>query len=334
MAQQGGDSSIPPNVVEVDGLTHRYGERLALTNLSFSVRKGEIFGLLGPNGGGKTTTFRILSTLIRPTSGTARITGFDLITQAHDVRRSIGVVFQAPSLDKKLTAYENLMHQGHLYGMSGKALKDRILHLLNRVKLADRANEYVERFSGGMRRRVELAKGLLHNPQILILDEPSTGLDPGARHDLWHYLGQLSREDGVTSLLTTHYMEEAAHCHRLAILNKGELVALDTPDNLRAIIGGDVITIQASEPEKLQAEIREKLNVDARLMNGVLRIEQAAGHELVSRLGSALAGRMESMTLSKPTLEDVFIRKTGHTFWAETADDTAQNGAKREKVRP
>src|SRR5262249_7917815 len=204
--------------VEVDSLSHNYGSRQALKAISFTVQRGEIFGLLGPNGGGKTTTFRILSTLIHPQQGKARIFGFDLATQAREIRQRIGVVFQAPSLDKKLTAYENLMHQGHLYGLSGTKLNERIRMLLDRVKLADRDNEYVETFSGGMRRRVELAKGLLHAPQLLLLDEPSTGLDPGARRDLWQYLEQLSRDEGVTSLLTTHYMEEAAHCHRLGII--------------------------------------------------------------------------------------------------------------------
>jgi ABC-2 type transport system ATP-binding protein len=196
-------------VVEVSALSHNYGERAALKNLTFSVKPGEIFGLLGPNGGGKTTTFRILSTLIRPSGGTARILGFDVLSQPQEVRRRIGVVFQSPSLDKKLTAYENLRHQGHLYGLSGVKLSERIALLLERVKLADRAAEYVESFSGGMRRRVELAKGLLHAPQVLLLDEPSTGLDPGARRDLWQYLQELSRNEGVTSILTTHYMEVA-----------------------------------------------------------------------------------------------------------------------------
>jgi ABC-2 type transport system ATP-binding protein len=324
------EGSPRPPVVEVNGLTHRYGEHLALNGLSFSVGRGEIFGLLGPNGGGKTTTFRIISTLIRPTSGNVKILGSDLLSQAAEVRRRIGVVFQAPSLDKKLTAYENLKHQGHLYGMSGSALNDRIKLLLDRVKLGDRANEYVERFSGGMRRRVELAKGLLHGPEVLILDEPSTGLDPGARHDLWHYLGQLSREESVTSLLTTHYMEEASHCHRIAIINKGELVALDTPDNLRATIGGDVVTLVVREPEKVQTEIRERLNIDAKVFDGSLRIERENGHELIARLAELLPGRIESMTLSKPTLEDVFIRKTGHKFWVEP-DEAGAGQTKKAK---
>ena len=303
--------------VEVSGLCHNYGNRTALNGLSFTVQRGEIFGLLGPNGGGKTTTFRILSTLIRPQRGSIRIFGFDVATQSQEVRRRIGVVFQSPSLDKKLTAYENLMHQGHLYGLKGAELDTRIRKLLERVKLADRANEYVETFSGGMRRRVELAKGLIHGPQLLLLDEPSTGLDPGARRDLWQYLEQLSRDEGVTSLLTTHYMEEAAHCTRLGIVNKGELVALDTPARLRETIGGDVITIQTRDPEAVKAAIQEKLNLSAAIIDGSVRIERDNGSELIGALGPLLAGQIEAMTISKPTLEDVFIRRTGHKFWVE-----------------
>ena len=296
----GSDSTL---AVEVSGLCHNYGERTALNGLSFTVGRGEIFGLLGPNGGGKTTTFRILSTLIRPQRGTARIFGFDLASQPQEVRRRIGVVFQAPSLDKKLTAYENLMHQGHLYGLRGAELDRRIRMLLDRVKLADRAKEYVETFSGGMRRRVELAKGLIHGPQLLLLDEPSTGLDPGARRDLWQYLEQLSREEGVTSLLTTHYMEEAAHCTNLAIINKGELVALDTPARLRETIGGDVVTIQAKDPEVVRAKILEALKLPATVVDGRVRIERENGSELIGTLGQmfsgqAFAGQIEAMSIS------------------------------------
>ena len=322
--------AIHTPAVEVNGLVHNYGTRRALNGLNFSVQRGEIFGLLGPNGGGKTTTFRILSTLIPPQAGSVRIFGFDLATQPQEIRRRIGVVFQSPSLDKKLTAYENLMHQGHLYGLRGAALDARIRLLLERVKLADRADEYVETFSGGMRRRVELAKGLIHGPQLLLLDEPSTGLDPGARRDLWQYLEQLSRDENVTSLLTTHYMEEAAHCHRLGIINKGELVALDTPNRLRETIGGDVITIQAKDPEAVKLEIKEKLKLDAAIVDGSLRIERENGPELIGALGLALPGRIEAMTISKPTLEDVFIRRTGHKFWVETVeeDTPAKKGQK------
>jgi len=309
--------------VEVSELFHNYGNRTALNGLTFSVPRGEIFGLLGPNGGGKTTTFRILSTLIRPQRGSVRIFGFDLATQPQEVRRRIGVVFQSPSLDKKLTAYENLMHQGHLYGLRGAELDRRIRMLLDRVKLADRANEYVETFSGGMRRRVELAKGLIHGPQLLLLDEPSTGLDPGARRDLWQYLEQLGREEGVTSLLTTHYMEEAAHCSRLGIINKGELVALDTPQRLRETIGGDVVTIQANDPDAVKRQIEEKLKLTANIVDGSVRIERENGPELIAALGQTLFGQIEAMTIQKPTLEDVFIRRTGHKFWVEEEQGAA-----------
>jgi ABC-2 type transport system ATP-binding protein len=313
-------------VVEVSGLCHNYGDRAAVKNLSFSVNKGEIFGLLGPNGGGKTTTFRILSTLIRPSGGSARVLGFDLASQPREIRRRIGVVFQAPSLDKKLTAFENLKHQGHLYGLHGAKLTARIQLLLERVKLADRAGECVETFSGGMRRRVELAKGLLHGPQVLLLDEPSTGLDPGARRDLWQYLQQLSREEGVTSILTTHYMEEAAQCQRIAILNSGELVALDSPDNLRATIGGDIVTIQTRDPGALKLAIEQRLNIAVALLDNTLRIERSQGHELVVALAQNFAAQIESMTLSKPTLDDVFIRRTGHKFWVEQQEQKPKGG--------
>lgn len=319
-------------IVVVEKLSHRYGERLALDNLSFSASPGEIFGLLGPNGGGKTTTFRILSTLIPATSGSVKIFGFDLLTQPREVQKRIGVVFQAASLDKKLTAYENLHHQGRLYGLGGAALKERIRYLLERVKLGDRAHEYVETFSGGMRRRVELAKGLLHGPKLLLLDEPSTGLDPGARRDLWQYLHELAESEGVTSLMTTHYMEEAAQCSRIAILNAGKLVALGKPDDLRATIGGDVLAIQSPTPETLKTEIENRFGLKTELLDGTLRVEAANGHELIAKIGGAFPGAIDSMTISKPTLEDVFIKKTGHKFWVEPAEANG-NGTKKKGRR-
>ncbi len=318
-------------IVSVENLTHKYGERLALDHLSFAASKGEIFGLLGPNGGGKTTTFRILSTLIRPTSGKVTLFGFDLLTQPREVQRRIGVVFQSPSLDKKLTAYENLWHQGRLYGLGGSQLKQRITYLLELVKLGDRANEYVEAFSGGMRRRVELAKGLLHGPKLLLLDEPSTGLDPGARRDMWQYLKELATNEGVTSLLTTHYMEEAAQCSRIAILNAGKLVAMGQPDELRATIGGDVITIQSSAPDELKRNIAAQFSLDAELVDGTLRVETPRGHEWVAKLGGAFPGAIDAMTISKPTLDDVFIKKTGHKFWVESDPDSNTKDKKNAK---
>ena len=291
--------------VEIDGLTHRYGERLALDGVSFSVRKGEIFGLLGPNGGGKTTLFKILSTALRPTSGSARIEGVDIRDDA--VRRRIGVVFQAPSLDQKLTVAENLLHQGHLYGLMGSALRRRIDEELDRFKLADRARERVEKLSGGLQRRVELAKSLLHQPEVLLLDEPSTGLDPGARRDLWDALRSLK---GVTVLLTTHLLEEAERCDRLALLHKGKLVALGEPLALRAEIGGDVVTIRAKDADALAAAIREKLGETPQVLKGAVRLSRDRGHEFVAKILEAFPQQIESITVAKPSLEDVFLTKT------------------------
>ncbi len=234
--------------ISVANISHRYGERLALDQLSFEVHRSEIFGLLGPNGGGKTTLFRLLSTLLPLQSGSANVVGFDLATQSQQIRTLIGVTFQSPSLDGKLTVQENLKHQAHLYGISGAPMRERIENALQHLGLTDRKHDLAESLSGGLKRRVEIAKGLLHAPQVLLLDEPSTGLDPGARHDLWKYLKQLQREDGVTILITTHLMEEAEQCDRLGILHQGELVALGTPDELRASVGGDCLTIHAEQP--------------------------------------------------------------------------------------
>src|SRR5438270_1821656 len=212
-----------PAAISVQQLVHRYSERTALDGVSFSVGEAEIFGLLGPNGSGKTTLFRILSTLMAPSGGDAAICGWSVVKQPKDVRKTIGVVFQEKSIDVKLTAAENLMHQGHLYGLSGAGLKSRIAQMLSRVGLSDRANDKVETFSGGMLRRIEIAKGLMHHPSVLLLDEPTTGLDPGARIDLWQYLRILREEEGITVLVTTHLMEEAERCHQDAILSGGKV---------------------------------------------------------------------------------------------------------------
>lgn len=305
--------------LETSRLVHRYGERTALAGLDLEVTAGEIFGLLGPNGGGKTTLFRLLSTLIPIQSGNARVLGYDVARQTADVRRRIGVVFQAPSLDKKLTVAENLHHQGHLYGMSGGALRRRSDEMLARLGLADRHRDLVETLSGGLRRRVELAKGLLHHPRLLLLDEPSTGLDPGARSDLWDYLQQIRHDDGVTVVLTTHLLEEADKADRLAILNAGSLVALDTPDRLRASVGGDTLTIETDQPDELSAAISERFGVSASVVDGSVRLEQPDGHQWVARLVEAFPGRVQSIKLGKPTLEDVFIARTGHKFWSDRA---------------
>ena len=310
-------------IIFVEDIIHRYENRTALDGVSFQVRSAELFGLLGPNGSGKTTLFRILSTLMVPTAGRAIIMGYDARKDPANLRRQIGVVFQAQSVDPKLTAYENLWHQGHLYGLHGTALKSRIREILVRVGLNDRAKEYVETFSGGMQRRIELAKGLLHHPSVLLLDEPTTGLDPGARRDLWQYLQILRDEERVTVIVTTHLMEEAERCDRLAILNEGKLVALGTPTELKHEIGGDVIWIEAiHDVRDLAQRISQRFNIEASVItsnNGdsKIRIEKEQGHRFIAELAEAFPGEIHAISVSKPTLEDVFIHRTGHRFWTE-----------------
>ena len=291
--------------------------RTALDGVSFEVRRAELFGLLGPNGSGKTTLFRILSTLMVPSSGRAVILGSDVATDPSALRRKIGVVFQAQSIDRKLTAAENLWHQGHLYGLHGPALKSRMAEMLARVGLADRAQEKAETFSGGMQRRLELAKGLLHRPAVLLLDEPTTGLDPGARRDLWQYLGILRDQEQVTVIVTTHLMEEAEGCDRLAILSEGKLVALGTPAELKQEIGGDVILLDTPNAESLAERLRERFHVNAQVLEGQIRLERTNGHRFMTDLVESFPGEIDAISISKPSLEDVFIRRTGHRFWTE-----------------
>lgn len=311
-------------VISVQDIFHRYENRTALGGVSFDVRPAELFGLLGPNGSGKTTLFRILSTLMLPSAGRAIIMGHDAARDPNELRRQIGVVFQAQSIDVKLSAYENLRHQGHLYGLHGAALKARIREMLGRVALADRANEQAETFSGGMQRRLELAKGLLHHPSVLLLDEPTTGLDPGARRDLWQYLAILRDQERVSILVTTHLMEEAERCDRLAILNEGKLVALGTPSELKREIGGDVILLDARDAESLARRIEARFPVQAQVIGGKVRIERENGHRFITDVVEAFPGEIEAVSVSKPTLEDVFIHRTGHRFWTE-ANGEAKN---------
>jgi ABC-2 type transport system ATP-binding protein len=298
--------------VRLDALRHVYAPgRAALDGVSLEVSPGETFGLLGPNGGGKSTMFRILSTYFAPTSGSAAIFGLDVVRDAPAIRRRIGVVFQSPSLDSKLTVEENMRHQGHLYGLAGAALSSRIGELLARFRLDDRRAERVSSLSGGLRRRVELAKGLLHKPDLLLLDEPSTGLDPAARRDLWEHLAALKQERAVTIVVTTHLMDEADKCDRLALLDGGMIAALGTPAALKAEIGGDVVTIESPQPEVLSARIAERFGQKPTLVGSTLRLERPKGHSFIPELVEAFPGLVQSVSLSKPSLEDVFIHHTG-----------------------
>ncbi len=304
--------------ISVKGLSHRYGSRPALDNLEFDVTGGEIFGLLGPNGGGKTTLFRILATLLPVQEGTIELLGLDVAREPARIRTQIGVTFQSPSLDRKLTVRENLATHGALYGLSGLHLAGRIDTLLSRLGLVDRARDRVESLSGGLARRVEIAKGLLHDPRVLLLDEPSTGLDPGARLDLWRYMRLLRDEAGVTVLVTTHLMEEAERCDSLGILDSGRLVALGTAEELRRSIGGDCITVQTAAPDVLARRISERFAVRARAVGGQVRIEVSEGPVFIGKLVEAFGPEIASVSLGKPTLEDVFVERTGHKFWDES----------------
>jgi ABC-2 type transport system ATP-binding protein len=306
--------------VEIAGLGFNYGERRALSEVSFAISRGEIFGLLGPNGGGKTTLFKLISTLVPMQQGDARILGFDLRRDTIALRRRLGVVFQHPSVDGKLTVAENLAHQGRLYGISGPRLRARSTLMLEQLGLNARSGDLVETLSGGLKRRVELAKSLLHEPELLVLDEPSTGLDPTARREFLNYLSDLRDRHGVTIVLTTHHMEEAERCDRIGVLHEGRLVAIAPPAELKARVGGDVVAIYARAPQELQEKIAARMRVTAVLVDGILRVERPRGHDFVRDVVDMFGDEIESVTFGKPTLEDVFVHLTGQRFHTGPAE--------------
>lgn len=303
------------NAVEFRDVSHKYGERLALDRVSFSVGEGALFALVGPNGGGKSTAFRILSTLMAPTSGQVEVYGRD----PREVRHLMGVVFQSPGLDKKLTALENLVHQGRLYGMRGRALEAAARDKLARVGLSDRANERVETLSGGLKRRCEIARALLHGPELLVLDEPTTGLDPLARREIWMHLTALRKAQGLTVLLTTHFLDEAEGCDSVLFLHEGRAVLQGKPEVLKRELGGDIISVRSSHAERVLDGIRTRFGVKATRVDDEIRVERANGHELIPDLVRAFPDDIQSVTLGKPTLEDLFIEKTGKRYLTGTA---------------
>lgn len=304
--------------VEVSECAFSYGKAPALRGVSFCVPQGSVFGLLGPNGSGKTTLFRILTTLLAPARGRAKLFGVDIAQQPLIARRQVGVVFQTQSLDSRLSVKENLEHQGHMYGLRGVALAARILDVLAKVGLSDRAKDRVGTLSGGLRRRADLAKGLLHRPKLLLLDEPSTGVDPAARIRFWRYLRDLQRTDGVTVLLTTHLLEEADRCDRLAILDRGRLIREGPPSELKAEIGAQVVTLETRAASEVATGLAEEFGVHAPAVSGCrIRFEHAQGGQWPARLFERFGGRIESVKVSKPSLEDVFLHHTGHGFGTE-----------------
>lgn len=309
---------IAPRAVSIENVSHFYGKRQALVDVSLEIDPGEIFVFLGPNGGGKSTLFRLLSTLMPLRQGEIQVLGWNVRGHQQEVRQKLGVVFQMPSLDKKLTVSENIHQQAALYGVSGQRLKERETLLLEKLELTDRRNDLVENLSGGLRRRVELAKGMLHAPKVLLLDEPSTGLDPSARLAMWRYLESLRAEQGVTVVLTSHLLEEAEKADRIAILDQGRLVAVDSPDALKDQIGGDAITIRTRQPQELIDRLRAQLNLDARLVSDQVRLETENGPSVINAIMEACPSLIDAITLAKPSLEDVFITMTGRQFAEET----------------
>lgn len=301
-------------MIEIKNLQYSYGTRKVLNGVSLSIKTGEIFGLLGPNGSGKTTLLRILSTAFPLQEGEVEIAGFDLRTKSSEIRKVFGVVFQSPSLDGKLTVLENVHHHGRLYGLTGNELKKRSEEMLIQLGVLDRAHDRAERLSGGLKRRVEIAKTLLHSPKVLILDEPSTGLDPGSRHDVWSYLKNIQKEQKTTVLVTTHLMEEAEFCDRLAILHQGHLAAVGKPEELKKTAGGDVIEVQTADAVSVSEKIKEKFQLKVSIQDSGLLIEHSQAAEFVPKLAAAFSGEISSITLRKPSLGDVFMRLTGRSF--------------------
>jgi len=300
--------------VNVESLSHHYGERRALDDLSLRIEMGEIFAVLGPNGGGKTTLFRLLTTLLPIQKGEISVLGHDLRGRQAAVQMACGVVFQAPSVDKKLTVSENMRQQAALYGVAGGDCRARSRELLEHFGLADRARDRVESLSGGLRRRLELAKALIHRPRLLLLDEPSAGVDPAARIDLWRRLESLRREEGVTVALTSHLLEEADKADRVAILDRGRLVALGTPSDLRASVGGDCLTLEVENTSTDAAALESALGLAPTVVEGRLRIEAPEGHALITKIFETLPGRVRHVEMGRPSLEDVFIARTGREF--------------------
>jgi ABC-2 type transport system ATP-binding protein len=310
-----------PAAVEVAGLEKRFGEVEAVRGVDFRVEPGETFGFLGPNGAGKSTTINILCTLARPTAGSARVAGHDVRTERDAVRRSIGLVFQDPTLDVDLTAEQNLRFHGELYGVPRAQLGRRIDDLLEMVGLADRRGSVVETFSGGMKRRLEIARGLLHSPRVLFLDEPTIGLDPQSRASVWEYVRALKESEDITVFLTTHYMDEAENCDRIAIMDSGRIVALDTPEALKAAVGKDRVQITTADDEAAIATLRSAFGIEAGMHSGEVTFAVPDGERFVPRLFAELGVPIRSVSVASPSLDDVFLSHTGTTIRdAETAE--------------
>ncbi len=313
-----------PSAVSVRGLAKRYGELVAVAGIDFDVEPGETFGFLGPNGAGKSTTIGMLCTLVDPSAGSALVAGHDVARARGEVRRNIGLVFQEPTLDLYLTAEQNLRFHAELYGVPRGLFPDRMRRVLEMVGLWERRAGRVMTFSGGMRRRLEIARGLLHSPRVLFLDEPTVGLDPQTRASIWDYIDELRRQEDITIFLTTHYMDEAEHCDHIAIMDEGRIVALDTPEALKASVGKDRVQISTADDQRAIADIEARFGIEAAMHEGAVTFAVNAGERFVPRLFAELGVPIQSVNVSRPSLDDVFLTYTGRTIRDAEASTTEQ----------
>ena len=309
-------------IIRVENLIKKFGKLVAVDDISFSVAPGEIFGFLGPNGAGKTTTINILCTLSKPTSGQAIIDGFDVVRQQSQVRQSIGLVFQDPSLDEQLSGLQNLRFHAMVYNIPASVREQRIEQVLGMVELWDRRNSQVRTFSGGMKRRLEIARGLLHYPKVLFLDEPTLGLDPQTRHRIWEYILEMREREGTTIFLTTHYMDEAEKADRIAIIDYGKLVAMDTLERLKNIVSKDIISVKTDDDDRAAEEVRLRYQIKARRDSNGLTFEVDSGEDFIPAFIKQLDTKILSISLRRPSLEDVFLKLTGREIRQEEVSDT------------
>lgn len=307
------------DIIEVEEISKKFGSLTAVDKVSFTVKEGEIFGFLGPNGAGKTTTINMLCTLLKPTSGKATVNGFDVAKQRADVRRSIGLVFQEPTLDEYLTAEQNLRFHAYAYKVPKNEREKRIDDLLELVELSDRRKSKVSTFSGGMKRRLEMARGLLHNPKVLFLDEPTLGLDPQNRRHIWDHILGLRKKHNLTIFLTTHYMDEAENCNRITVIDHGQIVALDTPDKLKDMVGGDLVTLKAEDNDAAIKELKEKYKLEPIIEKDNIVFTVPQGDKFLVKLMKGFQSNLESISIRRPTLDDVFLKLTGRAIRDEEA---------------
>jgi ABC-2 type transport system ATP-binding protein len=327
----GGPATAVAPAVSVEGLVKRYGELEAVRGIDFAVAAGETFGFLGPNGAGKSTTISMLCTLVQPSGGVARVAGHDVVSERDDVRRNIGLVFQDTTLDGYLSAEQNLRLHAELYGVPRDAVTERLEQVMEMVGLWERRSSLVMTFSGGMKRRLEIARGLLHSRRVLFLDEPTVGLDPQTRSSIWSYISELKRDEDITIFLTTHYMDEAEYCDRIAIMDRGTIVALDTPATLKASVGVDRVQIQTDDDDAAIAALRERFEIEASVAEGAVTFGVSAGEAFVPRLFAELGQTIQSVNVSRPSLDDVFMSYTGTTI--RDAEESGTTDMRRNMAR-